>query len=58
MKVLVAQISDIHLRFSTDVALTRGQKIGEAIRGRTDGASACVLAITGDVGTGPGGTVR
>ena len=49
MKLLILQLSDIHIKSSRDAILTRTQKIADAVRSRTTDSAACLIALTGDI---------
>lgn len=49
MKLLIAHLSDIHLRSATDEVLFRAESIAKAIVSWSAEIHLCVLAVTGDV---------
>ena len=48
MKLVIAQLSDIHIESGATPILVRGQAIANAIKTTLPDASLCLLAITGD----------
>ncbi|MGH9343414.1 MAG: metallophosphoesterase [Terriglobia bacterium] len=49
MRVLIAHLSDIHIRSSSDPVLPRAQLIAQAIRGVEPAPDLCVLVFSGDI---------
>jgi len=49
MKLLIVQLSDLHIKSADDPILERAAKIGEAARSQAHDADACLLLLTGDV---------
>ena len=49
MKLLILQISDIHIKGKNDRVFTRRKQISEALRNVTDKVDLCVVAVTGDI---------
>jgi predicted phosphodiesterase len=49
MKLLVVQLSDIHIRDRSDWILTRASRIAEAVRNLDHEIGLCLLVFTGDI---------
>lgn len=49
MKLLILQLSDIHIKSKNDKIFSRKSYISEALRNLTDSVDLCVIAVTGDI---------
>ncbi|UYZ64131.1 STAND family AAA ATPase [Hymenobacter weizhouensis] len=49
MKLLLIQLSDIHIKGAQDKVLARRTKIAEAVRNMTFELDMCIVAVTGDI---------
>lgn len=49
MKILLLQLSDIHVRLGTETILTQAERITDAVRGLDHPVAAVLIALTGDI---------
>jgi predicted MPP superfamily phosphohydrolase len=49
MRLLLLQLSDIHVRSNTDWILTRARRVADAVRDLDHEVDICLIALTGDI---------
>ena len=49
MRIVLLQLSDIHVRSGRDSVLSRAVKVKEACHGAAPSASACIIVLSGDI---------